>query len=62
MAAKTVPVTGEFVPPIADSGMLHVAKVTVGSPGSTGKDIDVVAGATFVVGQMDVYLVYSRVG
>lgn len=46
MAAKTVPVTGEFVPPIVDGGMLHVAKVTVGSPGSTGKDVDLSGEAT----------------
>ena len=47
MAAKTVPVMGEIVPPIVDGGMLHVAKVTLGSPGSTGYDVDL-SGATTV--------------
>ena len=40
MAAKTVPVSGEFVPPIVNGGTVQVAKVTVGSPGSTGMDVD----------------------
>lgn len=44
--AKSIPVIGEFVPPISDGGMLHVAKCTVGSPGSTGKDVDLSGEAT----------------
>ena len=45
MAAKTVPVSGEFVPPIVNGGTVQVAKVTVGSLGSTGYDVDLAAEA-----------------
>ena len=37
--AKTIPISGEFVPPIVDGGLFHIAKVTVGSDGSTGNDV-----------------------
>jgi len=43
--SKPIPVVGEFVPPIVDGGMLHVAKATVGSVGSTGNDVDLGAEA-----------------
>jgi Ca2+-binding RTX toxin-like protein len=39
MAAKTIPIKGEMVPPIVDGGLFHIAKVTVGSNGSTGNDV-----------------------
>lgn len=39
--AITIPLAGEIVPPIVGGGMLHVAKATVGSAGSTGKDVDI---------------------
>ena len=45
MAAKTVPVIGEIVPPIVDGGMVQVAKVQIGSVGSTGYDVDLGAEA-----------------
>lgn len=45
MAAKTVPIKGEFVPPIVDGGIVQVAKVSVGSVGSTGYDVDLGAEA-----------------
>ena len=38
--AKTIPIKGEIVPPIVDGGLFHIAKATVGSPGSTGYDVD----------------------
>ena len=37
--AKPIPVIGEIVPPIVDGGLFHIAKVTVGSDGSTGNDV-----------------------
>ena len=45
MAAKPIPVVGEGVPPIVDGGTVQVAKVTVGSLGSTGYDVDLAAEA-----------------
>lgn len=39
--SKNIPIVGEFVPPIVDGGLMAVAKATVGSAGSTGKDVTV---------------------